>query len=58
MMQRSKVIFKHILKKKTQHLKGINLKTFLIKDIDREKLNIEQISTKNELYHITKVSVK
>lgn len=32
--------------------------TFLIKDEDREKLNIDQAATQNELYYITKVSVK
>ncbi len=32
--------------------------TFLIKDDDREKLVLEQETTENELYHITKVSVK
>ncbi len=32
--------------------------TFLIKDENREKLIIEQATTKNEFYSITKVSVK
>ncbi len=32
--------------------------TFLIKDEDREKISLEQAATENELYHITKVSVK
>ncbi len=32
--------------------------TFLIKDDNRDKLVVEQAATKNELYHITKISVK
>ena len=32
--------------------------TYMIKEIDREKISIEQSATKNELYHITKILVK